>query len=66
MASDVLIKLDDGSEFYLGGIDHLEVDKLKGTFRFVMKTGKTYSTDKDTFYYFIEKYNLNAVLRNLG
>lgn len=60
-----LIKLEDKSEFMLADIDHLEADKQKGTYRIVLKTGKVHVTDKDTFFYFITKYNLSAILKTL-
>lgn len=66
MAKDTLIKLEDGSEFYLSKIDHLEANKSTGKFRFVLKTGKSYETDRGTFYYFIEKYNLSVILKDVG
>ncbi|MBC7457703.1 MAG: hypothetical protein H7235_05460 [Bdellovibrionaceae bacterium] len=66
MGKDTLIKLDDGSEFYLSQIDHLEANKKTGKFRFVLTTGKNHETDKDTFNDFIKKYNLSSILRNVG
>ena len=59
------IKLDDGSEFMLTDIDHLEANKKKGTYRIVLKTGKVHLTDQETFFYLIEKYNLSAIFRDL-